>query len=58
MFTIVGFVGVRIMDVKLTGSMSGKKVIIQPAYVLDDSVIIGPNTGQSAFVFKPVQIIR
>jgi hypothetical protein len=58
MYTVVGFVGIRIMDVKLTGSMSGKKLIIQPAYVLDDSVIIGPNTGQSSFVFKPVQIVH
>lgn len=58
MYTVVGFVGVRIMDVKLTGSMNSKKLIIQPAYVLDDSVIVGENTGQSSFVFKPVQIIH
>ena len=58
MYTVVGFVGVRIMYVKLTGSMSGKKVIIQPAYLLDDSVIVGENTGQSSFVFKPVQLVR
>lgn len=58
MYTIVGFVGVRIMYVKLTGAMSGKKVIIQPAYLLDDSVIVGENTGQSSFVFKPVQLVH
>lgn len=58
MFTVVGFVGIRIMDVKLTGSMNSKKVIIQPAYVLDDAVIVGENTGQSSFVFKPVQLVR
>ncbi len=58
MYTVVGFVGVRIMYVKLTGSMSGKKVIIQPAYLLDDSVIVGENTGQSSFIFKPVQLVR
>jgi hypothetical protein len=58
MFTVVGFVGVRIMDVKLTGSMALKKVIIQPAYVLDDSVIVGESSGQSSFVFKPVQLVR
>jgi Flp pilus assembly protein TadG len=58
MFTVVGFVGIRIMAVKLTGSMASKKVIIQPAYVLDDSVIVGENTGQSSFVFKPVQLVR
>ena len=58
MYTVVGFVGIRIMDVKLTGSMNSKKVIIQPAYVLDDAVIVGENSGQSSFVFKPVQIVR
>jgi len=30
-YTIVKFVGVRITYVKLTGSMSNKQVIIQPA---------------------------
>ncbi|MBW3600316.1 MAG: hypothetical protein KY475_23990, partial [Planctomycetes bacterium] len=33
-YTIVQFVGVRIMDVKLTGSMSSKRVIVQPAKIL------------------------
>ncbi len=58
MFTVVGFVGVRIMYVKLTGSMSGKKVIIQPAYVVDDAAIVSDSSGQSAFVFRPVQLVR
>lgn len=58
MFTVVGFVGIRICAVKLTGPMSGKKVIIQPAYLLDDSAIVGENTGQSDFIYRPVQLIR
>jgi len=58
MFTVVGWVGVRIMNVKLTGSMSSKRVIIQPAYLLDDSAVVSENTGQSSFVFKPVQLVR
>ena len=33
-YTIVQFVGVRILDVKLTGSMSGKRATIQPANVI------------------------
>ncbi|MBI1826530.1 MAG: hypothetical protein HY287_00715 [Planctomycetes bacterium] len=57
-FTIVGFVGVRILDVKLTGSMNSKKVIIQPAYVMDDSVVVSKNSGQSSFVYKPVQLVK
>jgi len=58
MYTIVGFVGIRIMYVKLTGSQSSKKVLIQPAYVVDDSVITDAGSGPSYFVYKPVYISR
>lgn len=57
-FTIVGFAGVRIMEVKLTGPMNAKRVIIQPAFVVDDSVITGPGSGTSYFVYKPVTLVR
>ena len=58
MFTIVGFAGIRILDVKLTGSMSSKKVIIQPAFVVDDAAITGPGSGSSPFVYVPVHLVR
>lgn len=58
MFTVVGFAGIRIMNVKLTGSMSSKNVIIQPAFVLDDTVITGPATGLSYFIYEPVRLVR
>ena len=57
-FTIVGFGGIRIMDVKLTGPMNKKRVIIQPAFVVDDAVITGPGSGSSYFVYQPVRIVR
>ncbi len=57
-FSVVGFVGIRIMDVKLTGSMSSKRVIIQPAYVVDDSAMTGPGSGPSYFVYTPVHLVR
>jgi hypothetical protein len=44
--------------VKLTGSMSSKEVIIQPAYVVDDSAMTGPGSGSSYFVMKPVFLSR
>ena len=44
MFTVVGFAGIRIMEVKMTGAMSKKRVIIQPAFVVDDAGITGPGT--------------
>ena len=57
-FTIVKFVGVRILKVKLTGSMSSKKVIIQPACI--ECLGLGPPTGdqKSQFVRSPVWLIR
>ena len=57
-YTIVAFAGVRIMAVKLTGSMSSKYVMIQPAPV---TVIGGiPSTGgqSSHFMYSDPWIIR
>lgn len=57
MFRVIGFVGIRIMNVKLTGAMSQKQVIIQPAMVVDDSAIVG-GTNQSRFVYQPPTLTR
>lgn len=57
-FTIVGFAGIRIVYVKLTGSMSSKKVMIQPAFVVDSSVITTSGSGNSSFVYEPVRLVR
>jgi hypothetical protein len=57
-FTITGFAGIRIMEVKLTGAVSKKRVIIQPALVVDDSAIAGPSTGSSYYVYQPVRLVR
>lgn len=58
MFTIEKFVGIRILNVRLTGRMSQKQVIIQPATVVDDAAIAGSGSGQSEYVYRPVQLIR
>ncbi len=58
-YTIVQFVGVRIVYVKLTGSPSGKKVLIQPANVLSRGAI--PATGTSLasqFIYSPVWLVH
>ena len=57
-YTIVGFAGIRITDVKLTGQMSGKHVTIQPAITLSNGAI--PETGDhvSHFVYSPVWLVR
>ncbi len=58
-YTIVAFAGVRIMEVKLTGKMSGKRVIIQPANVVTQGAIPGDDTTQTShFVYSPVWLVR
>ncbi len=57
MYTIVGFAGVRIVNVKLTGAMKSKEVIIQPALAVDHAALPG-EPGQSSYVYQPVQLVR
>ena len=56
-YTITEFVGVRIMEVKLTGKMSNKRVIIQPAAVRTLGGL--PSDGgspQTSYVFSPASL--
>jgi len=57
-FTIVKWAGIRIMEVKLTGPMNNKRVIIQPAGVVSDGVIPSPETGTSDYVFSRVVLVK
>lgn len=58
MYTIVAFAGIRIMDVRLTGKMSLKHVIIQPACVVDSTALADDGPGPSYYVYRPVQLVR
>ncbi|MEK6799016.1 MAG: TadG family pilus assembly protein [Planctomycetota bacterium] len=61
MFTITGFVGIRMVYVKLTGSASSKKVLVQPAFVVDPTGVAsssGAPAGDGDFVYRPVELIR
>lgn len=58
MYTIVSFVGVRVMYVKLTGAMNSKAVIIQPAHVVTEGAITTSGSGTSYFVYQPVRLAR
>jgi Flp pilus assembly protein TadG len=58
MYTIVQFVGIRIMEVKLTGSQSSKRVIVQPANIVARGGIPSPTSGTTAFVYSPVWLVR
>jgi hypothetical protein len=57
-YTIVKFVGVRIMYVKLTGSMSSKKVMIQPCMVVSKGAIPSNDTSTSTFIYSPPWLVR
>ena len=57
-YTIVGFAGIQIVDVKLTGKMSSKRVIIQPAFVLAKGGIPATGNQVSDFVYSPVWLVR
>jgi Flp pilus assembly protein TadG len=57
-YSIVKFVGVRILDVKLTGSMSSKRVIVQPCNVVAKGGIYEPNATGSQYIYSPVWLAR
>lgn len=57
-YTIVKWQGIRIMNVKLTGSMSQKNVMIQVAPVLAKGVIPSTSSGTSSYVFSPVVLVK
>jgi hypothetical protein len=57
-YTIVRWQGIRIMAVKLTGSMSQKHVTIQVAPVLTTGVIPATESGTSEYVYSPVVLVK
>ncbi len=59
-FTIIRFVGVRVLYVNFQGSKnSSKKLIIQPSPVLSEYVIVSNgNGGTSENVFAPARIVH
>ncbi|MCH7597286.1 MAG: hypothetical protein IID35_12110 [Planctomycetes bacterium] len=58
-YTITGFVGIRIMSVQLTGPPADKGLIMQPAFVIDGTAIANTNSaGTGSFVYRPVELIR
>ncbi len=59
MFKIVRWEGVRILDVKLTGKMSGKRLMIQPAKVLARNAKIDyTGTHTSSHLVTPVMLVE
>ncbi|MEX2286781.1 MAG: pilus assembly protein TadG-related protein [Planctomycetaceae bacterium] len=56
MYTIVRFVGIRILDVKLTGG--SKYVMVQPAPLVDSNTIPGTGSITSDTIFGPPALIQ
>ena len=57
-YTIVRWVGVRVLDVVLTGKMSSKRLIVQPANVVIRGGIPAQGSQQSYFVYSPAWLVR
>lgn len=58
-YTIVRWVGVRIMAVKLTGAMNSKYLIVQPATVVVRNVVAGDNSRVwSDSMYSPVVLVK
>lgn len=55
-YTIVKFVGVRIMEVNLTGQ--NMRLVIQPANVVTSGAIPSETSGTSEFIFAPSRLVR
>jgi hypothetical protein len=57
-YTIVKFVGVRVLDVQLTGSPSQKHVTIQPCPYSDPTVIPGNGPLTTDSILAPVSLVQ
>jgi hypothetical protein len=58
-FTIVGFAGVVITEVHLTGALTKKYMTIQPEFVIDATAIVGETqTTPGRYVYRPLHLIR
>ena len=57
-FNIVGFAGIRILDVKLTGAPDSLYLMIQPAQVSEDAAITEPGTNSSYLVYRAPRLTR
>ena len=59
MFTIVRWVGVRVLAVNLTGAMNSKYLMVQPAPVLARNVIPGDTSRTwSSTIYSPVVLVK
>jgi Flp pilus assembly protein TadG len=57
-YVITKFVGVRILEVVLTGKMSGKRLMVQPANVMVRGGIPSSGPQKTFAVYSPVRLVH
>jgi hypothetical protein len=57
-YTITAFAGVRIMNVKLTGAMKSKQVIVQPAAMQMRGGIRSSGEQVTHYIYSPVVLVK
>jgi Flp pilus assembly protein TadG len=57
-YTITKFVSVRVLEVKLTGSNSSKKVTVQPCTMVARGAIPSTTAGKSYYMYSPVWLVK
>jgi Flp pilus assembly protein TadG len=57
-FQIIGWEGVRILEVRLTGPMNQKRLIVQPAKMVMHGAIPSSTARVSSFAFTPVVLVQ
>ena len=58
LYTIVKFVGIRVMYVNLTGSFKQKKVIVQPCPIVASGVISSPGGQTSEYIYSRAFLVH
>lgn len=57
-FVVVGFAGVRIVNVRFTGAMKSKELRIQPAVVVDGSAVATGDSESSYYIYRTPQLVQ
>ena len=58
-YTITGFTGIRILNVKLTGAMKSKQVIVQPAAIQTRGGIKDDDgSNRTTLIYSPVVLVE
>jgi hypothetical protein len=51
MYEVVRYVGIRIMDVKMTGKLANRYVLVQPCQIVDRRAIVNPAAPHTHYIY-------